>query len=123
MVVKDCAYYALDMQSFSATSFSAASGFSAGTDAKGRKMDQCTQVSGAYLRYDNIDPKYRNIAVDLACGSNAMTIEVRTNSPTGPVIATIYMPVTGSWSNYTLVCVNLPARAQALTRPRRPHPM
>ncbi|GAA2109825.1 hypothetical protein GCM10009780_64570 [Actinomadura alba] len=42
-----------------------------------------------------------------ASGSSGGTVEVREGSPTGPVVATATIPVTGAWQTYQDVTVNL----------------
>lgn len=122
MTVQRATAYTLNMQTFNAKPFDSVnnpngyngiSGFVSGADAVGRWMDRVNSTPGAYIRYNNVAATWRNIAVDVANNASATSLYVRSGSPTGPIIATIPVPNTSSWTKYALATATLPARTQA----------
>jgi len=60
---------------------------------------------GDWVRYDNLDLGRRTTAVELRVASAARggLVEIRADSPTGPLLGTATVPGTGDWQSWTSV--------------------
>lgn len=69
--------------------------------------------AGDYLVFDqvNFTAPATGVQVRVASGANGGTVEIRTGSETGPLVATVQVPGTGDWQNWKTVSApaNLPA--------------
>jgi hypothetical protein len=122
MAVTSASYAALQMQSFAATNYSANSGGVAVTDVEGNPYVGSLTNSGGYLRYDGVQSQWRNISIQVDCTNSGAQILIHTNSPVGPVVGTINVPVTRGpeWLYTDLVITNTTSQVTSATRPFNP---
>jgi len=67
-------------------------------------QDVCYIHSGDYTFYNNVDlTGVATIDIRVANPSTASTVEIRQGSPTGTLLGTAIVPVTGTWQAYTTV--------------------
>jgi len=70
-------------------------------------FDLAYAADGSWAEYRNIDfgAGAKQLSARVASGGAGGTIEFRTGSPTGQVIAAVPVPVTGGWQTWTTVSV------------------
>jgi autotransporter-associated beta strand protein len=118
MFASSASYAALQLQSFAATNYNGSFGGVAATDVEGNPYVGSLTNAGGYLRYDGVQPQWRNLSIQVDCTNSGAQILIRTNSPTGPVIGTINVPVTRGpeWSYTDLVITNTTAQVASAKR-------
>jgi len=107
--VKSAVQYSLNMQSVRAIDNSGSQGFGWSVDSNGFVYVGPLNPGG-WIAFDNISSTWANISVQLSSEYSGQTIQVRTDSPTGPVIGTIVVPNTGSSTEYVLASADLSPR-------------
>jgi glucosylceramidase len=70
-------------------------------------FDLAYATDGSWAEYRNIDfgAGVKELSARVASGGSGGTIEFRTGSPTGQVVASVSVPVTGNWQTWTTVSV------------------
>ena len=112
MLVDKFTYYELDMKTIQSTAYNAVGGT---VTSNGGVVSDLH--AGDSLRYNAVNlTGHRNVTFEVASAKSNRTIQVRTGSAIGPIIATVPVPNTGGWGGYdyfTKASANLTATGTA----------